>query len=154
VNRKTLLLIFGNTYRGQFLNSKLLLINKGEGNTMSVVNRFIGTQEKYEWENVVPKAYTGKEGILKHVLIGQNEGSENFIIRYFVLEPGRSSNLERHEHEHGVVIVHGKGKVQLNDEFIDVGPMDAIFISPNDLHQLTNVGEDSFGFICVIKANI
>jgi quercetin dioxygenase-like cupin family protein len=119
---------------------------------MSVINRFTGSPEKFSWENVVPKAYADKEGITKHVLIGENEGSKDFIIRYFELEPGKSSNLEHHEHVHGVVIACGKGKVQLNDKFYDLGPMDSVFVSPNDTHQFTNTGDGIFGFICVIKA--
>jgi len=119
---------------------------------MSVIHYFKKEGANYAWEGVTPVEYPNKTCAFKHILIGENEGSNNFIIRYFSLESGCSSNLETHSHEHGVVILHGKGRVQLNDEFFDVGPMDAIYISGNDLHQLTNIGDDPFGFICVIKA--
>ncbi len=118
---------------------------------MTTIHHFKKQGDKYTWEGVIPKDYETKPGVLKHVLIGENEGSDNFIIRYFSLEPGCVSNLEKHPHEHGVVIVHGKGRVQLNDKFFDIGAMDAIFITGNDLHQFTNTGDESFGFICVIK---
>ena len=119
---------------------------------MSTIHSFRKEGVKYAWEGVIPKAYETKPGVVRHILIGENEGSENFIIRYFSIEPGCVSNLERHPHEHGVVILHGKGRVQLNEEFFEIGAMDAIYITGDDLHQFTNVGDEPFGFICVIKA--
>lgn len=67
--------------------------------------------------------------------VDRKRGFNNFHIRYFHLEPGKHSNKEFHPHEHGVIIMHGRARVQLKDEFFEVGPKDAIFISGNDLHQ-------------------
>jgi quercetin dioxygenase-like cupin family protein len=92
----------------------------------------------------------GKEGIYKHVLVGPAEGAPHYIIRYFRLEPGCSSNYESHEKDHGVVILHGKGKVQLNESFFELEPYDAVYVSSNDIHQFTNTGDEPFGFLCVI----
>jgi quercetin dioxygenase-like cupin family protein len=62
--------------------------------------------------------------------------------------------LERHPHEHGVIILQGKAKVQLNEEFVTLEPLDVVFVAGNDLHQFTNIGDEPLGFICVITANI
>jgi quercetin dioxygenase-like cupin family protein len=120
---------------------------------MSIVHKFNGTPHKFEWEGVPVHAY-GDEfvGVTRQVPIGAEEGSDNFIIRYFRLEPGTHSNLERHPHEHGVMVVHGKARCQLNDEYHDVAPYDTIYITGNDLHQFVQQGDEPFGFICVIKA--
>ena len=72
-------------------------------------------------------------------------------MRYFRLEPGTHSNLEQHQHEHGVLILHGKVRGQLNDEFFEVGSNDAIFILGNDLHQFKVWVYKPLGFLCVIK---
>lgn len=119
---------------------------------MSTIHHFKKEGINYAWEGVTPRKYETHPGVMRHILIGENEDSKNFIIRYFSVEPGRVTNLERHPHEHGVVVMHGRARVQLNDDFFEVGPMDAIYITGNDLHQFTNIGDDPFGFICVIKA--
>jgi mannose-6-phosphate isomerase-like protein (cupin superfamily) len=47
--------------------------------------------------------------------------------------------------------MHGKARVQINEEFYEVGPLDAIYISGGDLHQFTVMGNEPLGFMCVIK---
>jgi quercetin dioxygenase-like cupin family protein len=120
---------------------------------MSVIHNFIGKANDFRWEDVEIREYGEEfEGVTRQVFIGPNEDSNNFHMRYFRLEPGTHSNLERHSHEHGVIILHGKAKVQINKELFDVFPNDAIFISGNDLHQFVVTGDQPLGFLCVIKA--
>ncbi|BBB48155.1 cupin domain-containing protein [Pelolinea submarina] len=119
---------------------------------MSFIHRFIGTENNYRWEDVPVREY-GEEflGVTRQIMIGPDDGSNNFHLRYFRLEPGSHSHLEHHPHEHGVIILHGKARVQLNDEFFEVKPYDAIFISSEDVHQFTPIGDEPLGFLCVIK---
>jgi len=120
---------------------------------MSVIHKFIGSPNDFQWEDVEVRKYSGEfEGVTRQVFIGSEEDSNNFNMRYFRLEPGTKSNLEEHSHEHGVIILHGRARAQINDEYFELEPNDAIFISGNDLHQFVSVGEDPLGFLCVIKA--
>ena len=63
---------------------------------MSVIHRFIGTEKYYQWQNVESQGYDVADisGVVKHVLIGPDDGAPNFIIRYFQIEPGGYSRLE------------------------------------------------------------
>jgi len=118
---------------------------------VSFIHRFSGSENKYTWEDVVIKQYEGDlDGVTKQVPIGPEDGSNNFIIRYFRLEPGKHSNKESHAHEHGVIILHGRARVQINQDFIELEPKDAVFVSSNDLHQFTAIGDDPLGFLCVV----
>ena len=120
---------------------------------MSTIHKFTGKDFDLKWENVAIRDYGNEfEGVSRQVFIGPDEDSNNFHMRYFRLEPGTHSNLERHPHEHGVLILHGSAKLQLNNEFFDVQKNDAIFISGNDLHQFVVEGNEPLGFLCVIKA--
>lgn len=123
---------------------------------MGVVHHFTGSidEDIYEWEGVPAQQYEAKafQGVVKRVLVGPGDGAPDYVIRYFELEPGSSSRLERHAHDHGVVILHGRAKAQLNEEFFELSPLDTIYVKGNDLHQFTNTGETSLGFICVIKS--
>ncbi len=122
---------------------------------MSTVHRFSGDQISgdFTWEGVSPREYNNEnvQGVLKHVLVGPEDDAPNFIIRYFHVPVGQNTVYDQHPHEHGVVILHGQARVQINDGFHELGPLDAIFISGNDVHQFTNIGETPMGFICVIK---
>lgn len=119
---------------------------------MSVIHKYSGKPGDHSWEGVPIQKYSDEfEGVTKQVVIGPDDQAPNFIIRYFHLVPGTHSNLERHPHDHGVLVMHGRARVQLNDDFFEVGPMDAIYISGDDLHQFTVLGDEPLGFICVIK---
>lgn len=119
---------------------------------MSVIHKYIGKQGNYQWEGVPIRKYRDEfEGVNKQIVIGLDDQAPNFEIRYFNLEPGTHSNLERHPHDHGVVVMHGSARVQINDDFYKVNALDAIYISGEDLHQFTVLGNEPLGFICVIK---
>ncbi|MFU8827747.1 MAG: cupin domain-containing protein [Brevefilum sp.] len=121
---------------------------------MSIIHRFSGNraQDNYAWEGVEPLLIHTEEvqGILKHVLIGRDEGAPNFVIRYFHVPVGDNTFYDQHAHEHGIVILHGTARVQIREDFYELGPLDAVFISGNDVHQLTNIGDTPLGFLCVI----
>ena len=125
---------------------------------MSTIHRFTGSssQYNYAWEGVQPLIIHTEEvqQVIKHVLVGPDEGAPNFVIRYFQVPVGDNTFYDQHPHEHGIVILHGTAKVQINEEFFELGPLDAIFISGNDIHQLTNSGDTPLGFICVITRQV
>ena len=122
---------------------------------MSAVHRFTGdlSSSQFSWQDVPTQTFSGGdlEGVVKQVLVGPEDNAPNFIIRYFHVPVGKKTFFDQHPHEHGIVILHGKAKVQINDDFYDVSPLDSIFIQGNDIHQLTNTGQEPLGFICVIK---
>jgi quercetin dioxygenase-like cupin family protein len=119
---------------------------------MSNIHKFIGSQDDFRWEGVTVKEYQHEyDGVTRQVFIGPEEESNNFNLRYFRLEPGTHSHKESHHHEHGVLILHGRARVQLDDEFFEVGPNDAVFVPSNTLHQFTPIGDEPLGFLCVIN---
>ena len=120
---------------------------------MSVIHKFTGEKDDLRWDDVTVRKYNDEfVGVTRQILIGPDEGSDNFHMRYFRLEPGTHSNLESHAHEHGVLILHGHARLQLNEEIFEVQPNDAIFITGNDQHQFVVLGDAPLGFLCVIKA--
>src|SRR2546427_2468983 len=51
----------------------------------------------------------------RQTLLGEGTGEEpfNFVTRYFEIQPGGYSTLERHQHPHAVVVLRGRGRVTL-----------------------------------------
>ncbi len=110
----------------------------------------------WDWEGVPVVPYTGPDDVCgsRRVLIGPRERAPYFVIRYFELPPGCRSSLDRHPHDHGVVVLRGRAQVQLGEERFEVGPGDVIYIAPHEVHQFVNIGEEPFGFLCVIPNKV
>ncbi|MGO9015433.1 MAG: cupin domain-containing protein [Dissulfurispiraceae bacterium] len=119
---------------------------------MSVVHRFTGEDNNFNWEGAISHGYAkpNARGADGKVLIGKADGAQQFIIRYFRVEPGGCSALENHPHDHGIFILHGRARVLLGSVEVEVGPRDAVYISPNETHQLSPIGDEALGFLCVV----
>ena len=112
----------------------------------------------FEWAGVAREPYKETtelwKGIVRKELVGKRGESSRFHVRYFELAPGGYSTLEKHEHEHAVIPIRGRGEVQFGCHIYTVGFGDVVYIAPNDPHQFRNP-EDSpepFGFLCVVNA--
>jgi quercetin dioxygenase-like cupin family protein len=122
---------------------------------MGTIHHQIATSGAQSWdfESVSVKEYTSggaTAGSTRRVLIGWDEGAEDFIIRYFTIPAGGHSAFENHPHQHGVVITHGRGRVLLGDTWSAIGVGDAVFVEPSEQHQFEALGDAPLGFICVI----
>jgi len=123
---------------------------------MSSVHKFKGDTNKFGWEGVDGQdlKIKGIASAVKHVLIGDADNAPNMIMRFFELSPGGHSRLETHPQEHEVIVIQGKGKIQIEENYYDVEPYDAVFIEGGTLHQFSNPYDEPFGFICVIPKNV
>jgi quercetin dioxygenase-like cupin family protein len=86
------------------------------------------------------------------LLLGEEAGSENYLMRYFKLGKDGYTPLHRHDWEHLNFFVKGKGIVYVDGKEYEVKPGDTVRIAPNELHQYKNAGEENFEFICLIPA--
>ena len=94
------------------------------------------------WEGVAPRPY---EAGRRHELIDAPE----YRVRYFEVPPGERTRLERHAHDHGVVIERGAALVTLGDEQHELGPGDVVYVAPDELHCFEALGDEPLGFLCV-----
>jgi len=122
---------------------------------MGRVLKFIGTGDSYDWANVSEQFYESAKvrGVSVRWLIGAAEGAPHFAVRYFEIEPGGSTSLDRHKHDHGVVVLRGHGEVLLGEEVAEISFGDAVYVSLEEVHQFRCLGDESLGFLCVIPAH-
>ena len=73
-------------------------------------------------------------------------------LRYFELQPGAASRLEKHEHEHYVIVRSGDGYAIVGDRATEVAPGDVVYVGALELHQFVNRGDRPFGFFCFVDA--
>ena len=117
---------------------------------MSTVRKF----KNVGWENVPVLAY--KEGgpykaVTRQILF---EGQETLPAqwRYFEVESGGHSTLERHEHIHYVLILRGKGRCMVGGEISDIGEHDLIEVPSLEWHQFRAADDAPLGFLCLVSA--
>ncbi|TAN44554.1 MAG: cupin domain-containing protein [Nitrospirae bacterium] len=109
-----------------------------------------------KWSGVKTEKYKNQNGgwasIVRNVLIGNCGESAKFHLRYFEIAPGGFSSLERHKHEHVVVCIRGKGKIQVGRKQYTLNFLDTAYIAPDTAHQLLNHYDNPFGFFCIVNA--
>src|SRR5216684_1409143 len=94
------------------------------------LRRFLGgfRWDRVETEPYKISAHKGGEfcGASRQVLIGKNGEPVNFHVRYFELQPGGFTSLERHHHCHVVIGARGRGRVQVGNLQYQLRPFDVI----------------------------
>jgi quercetin dioxygenase-like cupin family protein len=133
---------------------------EGAPATGSRVSRFLpagGPGERHAWEGVPLQEYKQAAehhcGVVRSVLVGGGGESTACHLRYFEVAPGGFTTLERHRHEHAVVVMRGEGEVILGGRAHRVGFGDLVYVAPGEAHQLRNPSAtEPFGFLCVVDA--
>ena len=110
------------------------------------------------WANIPVAGYApGLPGnVERHTIIGarrenESEPGPKLELRYFRLEAGGASRLEKHEHEHYVIVGEGRGKVYAGGDVSELVQHDVVYVAPMQPHQFVNDGEEPFGFYCIVS---
>lgn len=109
----------------------------------------------FRWDGVEVLAYKEEgsapfKAITRQVLFQRPE--LNCELRYFEMQPGGHSTLERHEHVHAVMIFRGRGTCLVGAEVRDVAAPDLVFIPPMTWHQFRASKGEAFGFLCMVNS--
>ncbi len=121
-------------------------------NDRSKVLKFSG----FRWDGVPVREYKTADAhhkdVTRQTLLGDGAGEEpfTFVTRYFEIQPGGYSTLERHRHPHAVVVLRGRGRVFLGEQSYDIAPYDCVYVSPGVTHQFRATGDEPLGFLCVV----
>ncbi len=112
------------------------------------------------WEGVPVEGYRpgAAVGVERHTIVGSRKSDEGQAgpskeLRYFELQPGAVSRLEKHEHEHFVIVKRGVGYAVVGETLTEIGPDDVIYVAPLELHQFVNRADEPFGFYCFVDAH-
>jgi quercetin dioxygenase-like cupin family protein len=112
--------------------------------------------ERHAWDGVPTREYKSADGswaaVTRQVLVGANGEGCGFHLRYFEVAPGGHTTLERHCHEHAVVVLRGSGEVELGGERHALGFGDVVWVGPAQPHRFRNRGAEPFGFLCAVDA--
>jgi quercetin dioxygenase-like cupin family protein len=115
--------------------------------------RWRGVEEKPYKPAVGPERGMGFRGVTRMTLASPASIPSGFELRYFEIEPGGYSSLEKHGHVHFVVALRGKGRAVVGTEVVELEPFDAIYVAALTPHRWLNRGDEPFGFLCTVDAD-
>lgn len=72
-------------------------------------------------------------------------------LRYFEMDAGGHSSLERHEHMHAVLILRGEGHCLLGEQVFTIKQNDLVTIPPWVWHQFRATAGAPMGFLCMVN---
>jgi quercetin dioxygenase-like cupin family protein len=98
------------------------------------------------FDNEAVKGATGR------VVIGKEDGAENFCMRVFELEKGGFTPRHQHDWEHEIFFHAGQGEVWKNGDWMPVTSGSVAFIPGNEEHQIRNAGKENLTFVCLIPS--
>ena len=112
---------------------------------MGIIHRFQGKDGGWDWDGVPCTQL--QPGITAQRFISRQDGSDNIEMRYFEIEPGARSNFEKHNYEHAVLVLRGRGEILLGEDVFPVKFGDAVFVEADEIHQFRAAEDELFGFL-------
>jgi quercetin dioxygenase-like cupin family protein len=115
---------------------------------------FRPSTNNFRWEGVAHQPYKQDgsapfKDISRQVLF--HDDSLACELRYFEMDAGGYSTLERHEHAHAVMILRGHGECLLDNEVRAVKPFDLVTIPSWTWHQFRATDGEPLGFLCMVN---
>jgi quercetin dioxygenase-like cupin family protein len=92
------------------------------------------------------------KGIAARVVIGKNDGANNFYMRIFEISPGGNTAKHSHDWEHEMFVHSGEGEIYGNGRWNLVRPGNVLFIPSNEEHQIRNSGKESLVIVCLVPS--
>jgi quercetin dioxygenase-like cupin family protein len=109
--------------------------------------------DPFRWDGIAVSAYkpggTHFAGISRQLLFDGGEGLA-CQLRYFEVDPGGYSSLERHRHAHAIMVIRGTGRALVGDRILDLATHDLVGVPPLTWHQFRAGGGVPFGFLCMV----
>lgn len=112
------------------------------------------------WKGVEPEGYVpgAPSKVVRHTLVGGRKQAPadpgpGLEVRYFEVPPGAVTRLEKHEHEHFVIVGEGVGQAIVGEEVREVRVHDVVYVASLQPHQFVNRGTEKFGFFCIVSAH-
>ena len=110
----------------------------------------------HRWHNVEELIYKDEDGtasfkdVTRRVLFGEDH-QDGMEVRYFEVNAGGHTTLEKHEHTHLVIPIKGKGACLVGDEVLQLAIHDLVYVPSWEWHQYRAAEDEALGFLCLVK---
>jgi quercetin dioxygenase-like cupin family protein len=72
-------------------------------------------------------------------------------LRYFEIAPSGHSTLERHQHQHAIMVLRGSGACLVGDQVLALAPHDLVAVPSWTWHQFRADAGECLGFLCLVN---
>jgi quercetin dioxygenase-like cupin family protein len=110
----------------------------------------------HRWRNIEELVYKDEDGLAsfkdvsRRILFGEAH-QDGMEVRYFEVDAGGHTTLEKHEHTHLVIPIKGSGACLVGDEVLPLAMHDLVYIPAWAWHQFRAAENEVFGFLCLVK---
>jgi quercetin dioxygenase-like cupin family protein len=106
------------------------------------------------YSEIKPTLYNNEkaQGVAGRVVIGKNDGADNFCMRVFEIASGGNTPKHAHDWEHEMFIHSGEGEIFGNGRWNKVKKGDVVFIPDNEEHQIKNSGKELLTVVCLVPS--
>ncbi|MBI3436227.1 MAG: cupin domain-containing protein [Proteobacteria bacterium] len=114
-----------------------------------------GDRDAFGWDGVEPRPYKDDDRALFRAVTRQVLFSHPRMageLRYFAVAAGGFTTLERHDHMHAVMVLHGRGSCLVGDMVKAIKYLDLITVPSMTWHQFCAEGDEPLGFLCMVDA--
>lgn len=110
--------------------------------------------DNYQWQDVPVLHYKDVgdapfKAVTRQVLF--EDANLSCQLRYFEVQPGGYSTLERHEHVHAVLVLRGRGACLVGDQVYTIAEHDLITVPAMTWHQFRAADDEPLGFLCMVN---
>jgi quercetin dioxygenase-like cupin family protein len=104
------------------------------------------------YKEVEPTVFTGgaAQGVSARVVIGKQDGADNFCMRVFEIAAGGHTPMHAHDWEHEMFFHAGKGEVYCSGKWHQVESGRVALVPPGEEHQVRNRGDETLVFACLV----
>ncbi len=82
--------------------------------------------------------------------LSEKDGTPNFSMRIFRVQPGGYTPLHSHSWEHEIFVIRGEGTLVDEGKEYGLKAGDIAFVQPQELHQFKNNGNQTWEFLCLV----
>jgi quercetin dioxygenase-like cupin family protein len=110
----------------------------------------------FRWEDVPVLAYKEDAGTFRGItrqVLHDGDGHLGTQVRYFEIEAGGHSTLERHQHVHAVFVARGRGACLIGDAVHELAEHDVVYVPPHTWHQFRATHNETLGFLCLVPCD-
>ncbi|MCF6154268.1 MAG: cupin domain-containing protein [Candidatus Brocadia sp.] len=93
----------------------------------------------------------GDNAVLRELLHPDKEDLKlRYSLAHAVIKQGETSYRHKLKHSEVYFILEGKGMMYIDNESVEVRPGQAIYIPPNAIQCMKNIGHDDLKFLCIV----
>lgn len=92
----------------------------------------------------------GASKVSKKSMLGPFNGWNDYVMRFFEIEPGGYTPKHKHPWPQYMFVVEGQGDLDLDGTIEPIEFGNAMYVPSNAEHQIVNPGQSNLKFICVV----